>query len=55
VAFFEACFTYVVGLCVQQSLMSGHAQVIDSAYLKANTSISGLYPTAPYGLPKRLP
>jgi len=43
-AFFETCFTYVVGLCVQQGLVSGHAQVVDSAYLKANASMSSLQP-----------
>jgi len=44
VAVFEACFTYVVGLCVQQGLVSGHTQVIDSAYVKANASMSRLRP-----------
>jgi len=44
VAVFEACFTYVVGLCVQQGLVSGHTQVLDSAYVKANASMSGLKP-----------
>jgi transposase len=42
VAVFEACFTHVVGLCVQQGLISGHTQVIDSAYIKANASMSRL-------------
>ena len=41
---FEACFTHVVGLCVQQGLVSGHTQVIDSAYIKANASMSRLQP-----------
>jgi transposase len=44
VAVFEACFTHAVGLCVQQGLVSGHTQVIDSAYLKANASLSRLQP-----------
>ena len=44
VAVFEACFTYVVGLCVKQGLVSGHTQVIDSAYAKANASLSRLQP-----------
>jgi transposase len=44
VAVFEACFMQVVGLCVQQGLVSGHTQVIDSAYLKANASRSRLQP-----------
>jgi transposase len=44
VAVFEACFTHVVGLCVQQGLVSGHTQVIDSAYIKANASMSRLQP-----------
>lgn len=41
---FEACFTYVVGLCVEQGLISGHTQVVDSAYRKANASMSRLKP-----------
>jgi transposase len=44
VAVFEACFMQVVGLCVQQGLVSGHTQVIDSAYIKANASRSRLQP-----------
>jgi transposase len=44
VAVFESCFTHVVGLCVQQGLVSGHTQVVDSAYIKANASMSGLKP-----------
>ena len=43
-AFFEACFTYIVGLCVQQGLVSGHTQVIDYAHLKVNASMSSLQP-----------
>ncbi|WP_239691867.1 transposase [Hymenobacter coccineus] len=42
VAVFEACFTQVVGLCVQQGWVSGHTQVVDSAYIKANASMSRL-------------
>jgi hypothetical protein len=34
----------VVNLCVQQGLVSGHTQVLDSAYLKANASMSRLQP-----------
>jgi transposase len=41
---FEACFTYIVGLCVAQGLVSGHTQVVDSAYVKANASMSRLRP-----------
>ena len=44
VTFFEACFTHVVGLCVHQGLVSGHTQVVDSAYIKVNASMSGLQP-----------
>ncbi|MBC6607002.1 IS1182 family transposase [Hymenobacter sp. BT188] len=44
VAVFEACFTQVVGLCIQQGLVSGHTQVLDSAYIKANASMSRLQP-----------
>ncbi|MFD2935314.1 hypothetical protein [Spirosoma flavum] len=38
------CFTHIVGLCVQKGLVSGHTQVIDSAYIKANASMSRLKP-----------
>ncbi|SFF30802.1 IS1182 family transposase [Spirosoma endophyticum] len=44
VSVFEACFTQVVGLCIQKGLVSGHTQVIDSAYIKANASMSRLKP-----------
>jgi transposase len=44
VTFFEACFTQVVGLCVHQGLLSGQTQVVDSAYIKANASMSRLQP-----------
>jgi len=44
VAVFEAYFTHVVGLCVHQGLVSGHTQVIDSAYIRANASMSRLQP-----------
>lgn len=44
VSVFEACFTQVVGLCIQQGLVSGHTQAIDSAYIKANASMSRLKP-----------
>jgi transposase len=54
VALFEACFTQVVGLCVQQGLVSGHTQVVDSAYIKANASMMGCNPSGPCGSPKRL-
>lgn len=46
---FEACFTHVVGLCVHQGLVSGHTQVIDSAYIKANASMSRLQPKRSLG------
>ena len=44
VSVFEACFTQIVGLCIQKGLVSGHTQVIDSAYIKANASMSQLKP-----------
>ena len=44
VSVFEACFTHIVGLCIQKDLVSGHTQVIDSAYIKANASMSRLQP-----------
>ena len=42
VAVFEAYFTHIVGLCIQQGLVSGHTQAVDSAYIKANASMSRL-------------
>lgn len=44
VAVFEASFTHVMGLCMHQGLVSGHTQVIDSAYIRANASMSRLQP-----------
>ena len=44
VSVFEACFTHVVGLCIQQGLVSGHTQAVNSAYIKANASMSRLQP-----------
>ncbi|WP_293688928.1 MULTISPECIES: IS1182 family transposase [unclassified Spirosoma] len=44
VSVFETCFTHVVGLCVNKGLVSGHTQVVDSAYIKANASMSRLKP-----------
>lgn len=52
---FETCFTYVVGLCVAQGLVSGHTQVIDSAYLKANASMSRLQPKFARGSAQPVP
>lgn len=46
---FEAGFTHVLGLCVQQGLVSGHTHVIDSAYSKANASMSRLQPKRSLG------
>ncbi|MFD2937392.1 hypothetical protein [Spirosoma flavum] len=34
--------THIVGLCIHKGLISGHTQVIDSAYIKANASMSRL-------------
>lgn len=42
VGVFETCFSHIVGLCVHKGLVSGHTQVIDSAYIKANASMSRL-------------
>lgn len=42
VSVFEMCFTHIVGLCIHKGLVSGHTQVIDSAYIKANASMSRL-------------
>ncbi|GAB4026858.1 IS1182 family transposase [Spirosoma gilvum] len=44
VSVFETCFSHVVGLCIHKGLVSGHTQVIDSAYIKANASMSQLKP-----------
>ncbi|WP_238388191.1 IS1182 family transposase [Hymenobacter sediminis] len=44
VSVFETCFTHIVGLCIQRGLVSGHTQVLDSAYIKANASMSRLKP-----------
>ncbi|MCX6213810.1 IS1182 family transposase [Spirosoma sp.] len=42
ISVFEACFTHIIGLCIHKGLVSGHTQVIDSAYIKANASMSRL-------------
>jgi transposase len=44
VSVFDTCFSHIVGLCIQKGLVSGHTQVIDSAYIKANASMSRLKP-----------
>jgi transposase len=44
ISVFETCFSHVVGLCIHKGLISGHTQVIDSAYIKANASMSRLKP-----------
>ncbi len=44
VSVFDACFNHIVGLCIHRGLISGHTQVVDSAYIKANASISRLKP-----------
>jgi transposase len=44
VSVFDACFSHIVGLCIHKGLVSGHTQVIDSAYIKANASMSRLKP-----------
>ncbi|WP_461151861.1 IS1182 family transposase [Spirosoma pulveris] len=44
VSVFEMCFSHIVGLCIHKGLVSGHTQVIDSAYIKANASMSCLKP-----------
>jgi transposase len=55
VTLFEACCTQVVGLCVQQGLVSGHTQVVDSAYIKANASMSRLQPKRALWLAEEAP
>lgn len=44
VSVFETCFSHIVGLCIHEGLVSGHTQIIDSAYIKANASMSRLKP-----------
>jgi transposase len=39
---FEEVFTQVLGLCVEQGMVSGHTQAIDSAPVKANASMDTL-------------
>jgi len=41
---FDTCFSHIVGLCIHKGLVSGHTQVVDSAYIKANASMSRLKP-----------
>ncbi|GAB2579705.1 transposase [Spirosoma areae] len=44
ISVFETCFSHIVGLCIHKGLVSGHTQVVDSAYIKANASMSSLKP-----------
>ena len=44
VSVFDACFSHILGLCIHKKLVSGHTQVIDSAHIKANASMSRLRP-----------
>lgn len=39
---FKALFKQVLGLCVQQGMLSGRRQAIDSAFVKANASMDSL-------------
>ncbi|HEY4652569.1 MAG TPA: IS1182 family transposase [Pontibacter sp.] len=39
---FEEVFTRVLSLCVEAGMVSGHTQVVDSALVKANTSMDSL-------------
>jgi len=39
---FEKVFTQVLSMCVKQGMVAGHAQVIDSAPVKANASMDTL-------------
>ncbi|UHG95001.1 transposase [Spirosoma oryzicola] len=52
ISVFETCFTHIAGLCIQKGLVSGHTQVIDSAYIKANASMSRLKPKPAIGSSK---
>ena len=39
---FEEVFDRVLGMCIENGLVSGHTQSIDSAYIKANASLDSL-------------
>jgi transposase len=41
-ALFEELFSKVFALCVESGMVSGHTQAIDSAYIKANASMSSI-------------
>lgn len=41
-AVFEEVFTKVLAMCVDQGMVGGHTQAIDSAPVKANASMDGL-------------
>jgi transposase len=41
---FEQCFTHILSLCIENGLVSGNTQVIDSAFIKANAAISKMQP-----------
>lgn len=41
-AIFEEAFERVLGICVENGLVAGHTQAIDSAYIKANASLDSL-------------
>lgn len=44
VTVFEQCFSKVLGLCIESGLVAGHTQAVDSAYVKANASITSMQP-----------
>ena len=41
-ALFEEAFDRVLGMCVENGMVSGHTQAVDSAYVKANASLDSL-------------
>lgn len=41
---FEQCFTHILRLCIESGLVVGNTQSIDSAYIKANASITKMQP-----------
>jgi transposase len=40
ISVFEQCFTHILALCIESGLVAGNVQAIDSAYIKANASLT---------------
>ena len=50
-AVFERLFDHVFVQCVAAGLVTGHTQVVDSAFVKANASLEGLCEKLPAEVP----